>query len=165
MIQRFQKFNAFWGSFFFLIPIILILATQEVRPSISNYAYSQYSYFFVSLISLSGFTFIVNGWLDETRFYNIILGASLVGVSLTPHLDFPIIHYSCAGLFFLGSVYVMIAFSSAKQRWYKIIAGIIIVATLLVSLTTEITSLLIAEWIAMLPISIHYVGEAIGKID
>lgn len=165
MRNKFKTLNTTFGMLFFFIPLILIIVNQEVRTSISDYAYSHYSYWFFSLISLSGFLFVVNGWLDEARRYNIILGLALIGVALTPHKDFPITHYICAGTFFLGSVYVMIAFSSAKQRFYKIIAGAIIIVVLLFSLITKSISLFVAEWIGMLPISIHYVLEAQNKID
>jgi len=165
MINKFKTLNTTFGMLFFFIPLILIIVNQEVRQSISNYAYSQYNYWFYCLISLSGFLFVVNGWLDASRRYNIILGVSLIGVALTPHKNFPITHYLCAATFFLGSVYVMITFSSAKQRFYKIIAGIVIVTALCFSLVTKSISLFIAEWIGMLPISIHYVLEAQNKID
>lgn len=165
MINKFKTLNTTFGILFFFIPLILIIVNQEVRPSISNYAYSHYNYWFFSLISLSGFLFVVNGWLDKARRYNILLGFALIGVALTPHKDLPVTHYICAGGFFLGSVYVMIAFSSAKQRFYKIIAGIVIVTALLLSIITKEISLFIAEWIGMIPISIHYVLEAQNKID
>lgn len=165
MINKFKTLNTTFGILFFFIPLILIIVNQEVRTSISNYAYSQYNYWFFSLISLSGFLFVVNGWLDEARRYNIILGLALIGVALTPHKDFPVTHYIFASGFFLGSIYVMIAFSSVKQRPYKIIAGIVILTALFCALLIKNISLFVAEWIGMLPISLHYVLEAQNKID
>lgn len=165
MINKFKTLNTTFGILFLFIPLILIIVNKEVRPSISDYAYSSHNYLFFSLISISGFLFIVNGWLDPFRRYNIILGLSLIGVALTPHKDYPIIHYLCAGSFFLGSVYVIIYFSSSNQRFYKIISSSIIVFSLICALLIKNISILVAEWIGMIPISLHYILEAQNKIN
>lgn len=164
MTKRLQTFQTTFGVFFFFIPLFLMIATGEVRPSISNYAYSSQANLFVALLSLAGFVFIIDAWMNG-KWWNFLIGGALIGVALTPHLDYGVAHYSCASAFFLGSVCTMIAYSSAKQRFYKIIAGVVIVSTLAIALITNSISLLYAEWIGMLPISVHLIGEAYGIID
>lgn len=147
------------------IPLFLIIATGEVRPSISNYAYSDFPSFFVVLLTIAGTLFFDDGYIERKRFFNMVLGGALIGVALTPHFDFPVLHYSFAGLFFLGSEFNMIYFSSKKQRKYKILASIFIMFGLSGHFFFNWYSLLYAEWIGMLPISLHYIGESLGKID
>lgn len=146
------------------MPLILIVASNEVRESISDYVYSDSIAVFVMLLTIASTLFINNG-ITEKKWYNIVLGASLTGVALTPHLDYAFLHYMFAIIFFLGSVFVMIFYSSEKQRIYKIIAGAIVVLAMLGTFLFDWYSLLIAEWIGLVPICIHFIGEALHKLD
>ena len=160
---RFKKLETIMASFLLFMPLILILISREVRPSISDYAYSKINNIFSGLLWCSAIIFLYNGVLTK-KWYNIVLCVALIGVSATPHLDFPLWHYSFAVLFFIGSVFVMIYFSSAKQRWFKILAGIVILTGLLGSYFNYY-SLFYAEWIGLLPITLHYIAESLNKID
>lgn len=146
------------------MPLILIIVSGEVRPSISDYVYSDSIAVFIMLLTIASTLFVNNG-ITQRKWYNIILGASLLGVALTPHLHYPFLHYLFAIIFFAGSVFVMIFYSSKKQRIYKIIAGAIVVLAMLGALLFNWYSLLIAEWIGLVPICIHFIGEALEKID
>ncbi|MCF7567373.1 hypothetical protein L3X37_03205 [Sabulilitoribacter arenilitoris] len=148
-----------------LTPAVLIWLDGSTRSSISNYAYSSKSEWFVFLITLAASMFIYNGTAWKTKWYNIILGITLAGIVLTPHLEFEIIHLIFATLFFAGSIFVMIYFSSKKQRLVKIICGIVLLIGIAGFYVFEWYSLFWAEWIGMLPICIHFIGESIGKID
>ena len=146
-------------------PAILIFLDGSIRISISNYAYSSKSEWFVFLITLAASMFIYNGTAWRTKWYNIFLGISLAGVVLTPHLEFEIIHLIFAIVFFAGSVFVMIYFSSKKQRLAKIICGVFILLGIAGHFVFKWYSLFWAEWIGMLPISVHFIGESTGEID
>lgn len=165
MEKRIIKLELILATLLLFIPLILIIATGELRSSISNYAYSEMNYLFATLLTIAGTMFIFNGTAYNSRWYNIILGCSLIGVGLTPHLDYSIIHYTFASLFFLGSVAVMIGFSSAKQRPLKAYFGSMIILGMIGHFAFNLYSLLWAEWIGMLPICIHYMGESTGKLD
>ena len=165
MQKRLTKLEIILSTLLLFIPLILILATGEIRPSISNYAYSNLNYLFATLLTLAGTMFIFNGTAYNTRWYNIVLGCSLIGVVLTPHLHLPILHYAFAGVFFVGSIIVMIAFSSKAQRPLKVYFGSLIIIGLLGHFWLNWYSLFWAEWIGMLPITIHYLGESTGKLD
>jgi len=164
-ISRLTKFETILGSFLFFIPLILILLTGEVRSSISDYAYSDKSYLLPTLLTLSGSLFMYNGVIREKKWYNIILGFSLIGVALTPHLDYKILHYTFTMIFFIGGSIVMVVFSSKKQRIYKYIASSIMTLSILLSFGFNVFSVLIGEWIGLLPVTIHFIGESLNKID
>ena len=166
MENRIQKLEVFLALFLVLMPLFLIILTGEVRTSISDYAYSSHANYFVVLLSLASMLFIYNGWVKCRHWYNIILGLSLLGVAVTPHKEFEVTHYLCASIFFIGSVLTMVIFSSAKQRLFKMIAGALIIWVLAMALLpVKLFSLLTAEWIGLIPISIHFIGETLNKID
>ena len=165
LTKRLTKLEVILSTILVFIPLILIAVTHQVRPSISNYVYSSASHIFAALLSIAAALFIVNGTAYNKKWYNIVLGCALIGVVATPHLDYPIWHYAFASLFFLGSVFVMIFFSSAKQREIKIVAGAIIILGLLGHFATNTYSLFYAEWIGLMPIAIHFIGESINKLD
>lgn len=165
MENRLIKLHVILSVLLLFIPLILIVASGEIRSSISNYAYSEVSSLFVTLLTIAGTMFIFNGTAYNSRWYNIVLGCSLIGVALTPHYDYSIIHYAFASIFFLGSVAAMIGYSSAKQRPLKAYFGVIIILALLFHFLFNWYSLFWAEWIGILPITIHYLGESTGKLD
>lgn len=157
-----NQFERGLAIFLLFIPLILILATGEIRPSISNYAYSLQSNLFVALLSIASAMFLYNYASNNKHWYNIIIGLSLLFVALTPHLDYPILHYISAGLFF-GTSIISIGLSSSiymrKLKWY--IALISIIGLSLVPF--KIYSLFIGEWIAMFPISFHFFVKSLKK--
>lgn len=165
MEKRLTKLHVILAIILLFIPLILIATTGEVRSSISNYAYSSMNHLFAALLTIAGTMFIFNGTAYNSRWYNIALGISLIGVALTPHYDFPILHYSFASLFFLGSVAVMVLFSSKEQLRLKIYFSSLIMIGLMGHFLFKFYSLFWAEWIGILPICIHYLGESTGKLD
>ena len=165
MIKRITKLDIILSVLLLFVPLILIVLNGEVRTSISDYAYSKYNYVFVMLLTIAGMMFIFNGSSYKEKWYNIVLGLSLMGVAITPHKDFSTLHYIFASMFFLGSVATMVIYSSSKQRWFKMIAGFIVILVLLIHFIFKSYTLFYAEWIGILPITIHFIGETTGKID
>lgn len=165
MEKRLTKLEVILALLLLFLPLILILANGEVRSSISNYAYSKNNLVFGVLLAIAAALFVYNGTINREKWYNIVLGFSLLGIALTPHLEYPVLHYSFAAIFFLGSVATMIIFSSPAQREFKITLGTLIVLALLGYFITGMYSLLIAEWIGILPICIHFIGESLRKLD
>lgn len=165
MEKRLTKLHVILAITLLFTPLVLIITTGEVRSSISNYAYSSMNHLFATLLTIAGTMFIFNGTAYNSRWYNIALGLSLIGVALTPHYDFPIIHYLFAAIFFLGSIFVMIGYTSKEQLKLKIQFASIIILALLLHFAFNWYSLFWAEWIGMLPICVHYLGESTGKLD
>ena len=160
--KRLAKLEVILAVLLLFIPLILFVLDDEARPSISNYAYSNINHVFASLLSLAGALFLFNGTAYNKKWYNIILGLSLFGVVFTPHLDYPIWHYSFASIFFVGS-YVVVLISGIKKhnKLYLFISAIIPLA-LLGHFTQNWYSLFIAEAIAMSPISFHFIMKSIN---
>lgn len=147
------------------VPLILFWSDGSWRNSISDYAYSRFSYVFCLLLTLAGATFLFNGFFFKRHWYNIILGSALFGVVLTPHNDFNTLHYVFAAIFFLGSV-LAIQFSSDKRfRATKTAFSAVISVGLLAHFMLGWYSLLVAEWIAILPISLHFILKSIRNYD
>ena len=146
------------------IPLILKLFDGTWRPSISDYAYSHFNYLFVFLLTLAGSMFLYNGIGYKRHWYNGILGISLFGVVLTPYLDYSIMHYIFATIFFIGSV-LSIGLSSniAFKNFKYFISGIILIS-LILHFAFNLFNLLIAEWIGIIPIATHFILKSIYKL-
>jgi len=162
--KRIQRLEVLLALILILIPGILILFTGEVRASISDYAYSKADNLFSGLLWISAALFLYNG-MYTNKWYNFVLATTLIGVSLTDHLEYTILHYTLAGLFFLGTMLVMVVYSSQKQRVYKVWVSLFMLVVLTSSILFKTMSLLVAEWICLAPISIHFIGESLNKID
>lgn len=163
-LQIFTKFKVIQALIFLMIPFVLWIVLGERLESISAYAYYAPMTFALCL-SLAGALFFYDGIVDKTRNYNIIIGISLFGVVLFPHIEHTFIHYSFAVLFFLGSLFNMIYFSSNKERFFKIITASVVIFGMLGTFLFNWYSVFFAEWFGMIPISIHYILEALNKID
>ena len=149
---------------FLLIPLVLIIVNGEVLGSISAYA-NHTPMTFAMLLTLSGALFFYDGFVERKRWYNLYVGFSLLGIVLFIHTEFPLIHYFFAGVFFLGSLFNMVYFSSNKQRFFKSLTALFVILGMSGHFIFEFYSLFWAEWIGMFPISIHYILELTGKID
>ena len=160
-----SKFKIVQALLFLLIPIILWAINGFVLlDSISAYAKYTPMTFALSL-GLSGALFMYDGFGEKNRWYNIYIGASLFGVVLFSMYDHKIIHYTFATIFFIGSLFNMVYFSSSKERWFKIITVIGVLIGMMGTFVFDWYSIFFAEWIGMLPISIHYILELTHKID
>ncbi len=165
-LLRFSKLERILAGLCFFIPLILRAIDGEFRDSISAYAYMQDNQVYVFLLTLASMLFIVNGAIYRRRWYNITLGIFLAGVVLFPKDEFVILHYACAVIFFLGSTLVIVFYTSEKrQLWIRISFVLGIVFSLVFHFIFNLISLLVAEWIALVIIAIHYILESLKKID
>lgn len=164
MNKYFTNLKIIQAVVFLTIPLILYLVNGSLLKSISAYAYYTPMTFALSL-TLAGALFLYDGWVDRRRWYNIGIGISLFGVVLFPHIDYFIIHYIFATLFFISSVFTMIYFSSGRERFIKIIVGSLILFGMCGCFIFNWYSIFWGEWIGMIPISIHFILESLEKID
>jgi hypothetical protein len=146
-----------------LTALILNICTGVWLSSISAYAYSSCDYVYVFLLTLAGTLFIYNGIGYKRHWYNVILGISLCGVALTPYLDYKTLHYLFAGTFFLGSVLAIGLSSNVAFRGFKYLVSAIVLIGLIMHFALGSFSLLVAEWIGIIPISIHFIIKSINK--
>lgn len=157
-----QQFERALSIFLVFISPILIATTGEFRSSISNYAYSSQSNLFVSLLTIASTMFLYNYTSNNKHWYNIILGLSLLGVALTPHLEYPIWHYNFAGIFFITSI-ISIGLSSSiylrKYKWYVSLFSAIGLGLVYFGVYV----MHIGEELAILPISFHFYIKSLKK--
>ena len=174
-LSTFKYFERFVGLFCIIIPLILYLADDTIphtfRPSISNYVYMNNSHVFGMLMCIAAMLFIYNGaiyYKNEQhmniswhgQWYNVILGLSLIGVICFPHEEYPIPHFTFAGIFFIGNALVKGIFYKDKDKKKSIFMAILIIAAIPFAFA-DIISLLAAEWISLTVIGIHFVLSSI----
>lgn len=174
-LSSFKYFERLIAVFCNLIPLLLWLTdgktSHAFRPSISNYVYMENSYVFGMLLCIAAMLFIFNGavyYKSEQhmhiswhgQWYNVVLGVSLMGVICFPHLQYPIPHFIFAGIFFFGNAIVTGIFYKDKDKKKSIFLAILTVAALPLAFI-HVISLLVAEWISLFAIGVHFVLSTI----
>jgi len=162
LLKNLFKTELLLSILFLVIPFVLPLTSGVMLNSISEYAYATNSTLFLLLLTFAGYLIVVDGLTDETRRYNIILGALLVGVTLFPVGEFRVLHDAVAILFFLGNSIILTYWSKLVPKWLKI-STFIIIGTVVGSFLFGIISLFIAESLGFLMMSIfmfyRYIAE------
>lgn len=142
------------------------------RTSISDYAYSTNSYLFGMLLCIAAMLFIFNGAVyfksqrslnvnNKGKWYNVILGLSLLGVISCPHRDWPHLHYLFAMIFFFGNALVIGIFHNKKDRIKSITMAILTGGFLVLTLfKSETFTLFWGEWLSLTVIGLHVILEA-----
>ncbi len=158
---RLRKLVLITASIGFFTPFILwhLEGTAHPRHSISNYAYSEYNYVFVALLMVSAMSYIVEGVYHRDKWYQIVIGTALAGVALTPHLDFPLWHYTLTAIFFIGGSAVMVIYSSKKQRLLMWLFAILMTSGIVLSFFLKLFPVFYGELIGFLPMIIVKFGE------
>ena len=169
-----------------MIPLVLYYAddNEKFRVSISAYANMDKSYVFGSLLTMVAMMFIFNGFFyirniktnlgdgKHSRWYNIVLGLSLLGVVYFHYELSPFLHYVSATIFFVGSAFIIAFFNNKKFRISSyMIALLSLIALLICYLNTVLPfeipftswiSILVAEWISLSVIATHYILESLN---
>jgi len=146
-----------------------------LRSSISDYVYMRHSYVFGMLLTTAAMLFIFNGavyFRNEERlqvrkagkWYNVILGISLLLVIVFPYKQYRIPHYFFAGIFFLGNAFVIGKYHRPK---YRVISNLLawLTAAFIAIGALKILSLLWGEWLSLAVIGVHLILEAKGDIS
>ena len=180
-LQTFRGLETAIAAVSLLIPILLRLADSGAKgfqSSISEYAYMSKSYLFGLLLGAAGMLFLFNGAVyfrnegkmglsRAGKWYNVILGLSLIAVVLFPYKDpgFLYLHYFFAGLFFIGNAVVIAIFHWRKYRGVSVFFGIATFVGITLHFTVHVISLLAAEWISLAVIGIHFILESTGVLS
>lgn len=155
-------FTIILSLFILTTPFILVLL-DGLRLSLSDYAYSKYSYIYVSYLTISGLLLVYDGLISH-RTYNCLLGVLLFGVSYTPWRDYGFAHFSFAISFLLLSVFFMVKYSK-KHTNIKIMLSVVIFLTILSHYILNLVSLYVAEYLIIIPTYLHYLAEKFNKTD
>lgn len=141
------------------------------RLSISDYVYSYNSYLFGMLLCIAAMLFIFNGAVyfkneytlklnSQGKWYNVVLGLSLLSVICFPVRDFIYLHYTFASIFFLGNALVIGLFHNKNDRIKSIIMSVLTVVFLMLSFLLKQLTLLWGEWLSLIVIAIHFILES-----
>lgn len=164
MLHYFTRLKVIQALAFLAIPLVLMCAHGEILPSISHYAHET-PMLFGWMLTMAGCLFLYDGYVNRKRWYNIICAIGLFGLILFPNIDHDYAHYTFTAIFFGASMFNMIYFSSKRERIYKIAAAVLVIFGMVGYFWLDWYSMFFAEWIGMVPISVHFVLEALGKID
>lgn len=177
-LKTFKVFERLIAAVCVSIPAFLWLADDRYphfRGSISAYAYMPNSYIFGMLLCMAAMLFIFNGavyFRNETSFgldksgkwYNVVLGVSLLGVILFPCGErFEILHYVFAIIFFLGNALVIGVFHHRRDRVISILLAVSTVISF-VFCYFSVFSLFWAEWASLMVIAVHFILQSMGVI-
>jgi hypothetical protein len=171
-LKTFQLFQRIIATICIGIPFFLWLAegSEEFRTSISDYVYMPQSYFFGMLLTIAAMLFIFNGavyFKHEDRYdinqhgkwYNIVLGFSLLGVIVFSHKEHGLPHYICAGTFFLGSALIIGIFHKEEDRVISIIMSALTIIGISLHWIIRLP-LIWAEWFSLSVIAVHFILES-----
>jgi hypothetical protein len=178
-LKTFRLFEISIAVVCIAIPLLLRLADREVtgfRTSISDYVYMKNSYVYGMLLTIAAMLFIFNGAVyfkkqkafglnSAGKWYNVILGLSLFGVILLPHKEYVTVHYFFGGVFFLGNAVVIALFHKKQYAAPSLVLAFITVAAMALHFFGGVLSLLVAEWISLTVIGLHFILEATGTIN
>ena len=167
------------------IPVFLRLADTGAngwRSSISDYVYMDNSHVFGMMLCMASMLFIVNGAVffknenkhdlnSSSKWYNIALGLSLLGVIIFPYKEYGVPHFTFAGLFFAGNAFVTVAAARHKKhlalRWLMGVFTAIFLVLFFVNDYFKLhlqwlswLSLFWAEWLSLTVIGIHFILES-----
>jgi hypothetical protein len=170
-LQTFKTFETIIAAVCISIPGFLKLGDLEYpgyRNSISAYVDMPRSYLFGMLLCMAAMLFIFNGALFFRRerkglssnttgkWYNVILGVSLLLVIILPYNVNRTGHLIFAVLFFGGNALVTALFTSRKYRNIGITLAIFTIISF-VFCYFKIITLFLAEWLSLTVIGIHFI--------
>ena len=183
-LLTFKLFERLISLFCVSIPLILYITDKYqdgghypgFRINISDYVYMWHNYIFGMLLSIAGMMFVFNGavyFRNEAgkselnlskygKWYNVILGLSLITVVCLPWKQYQVAHFIFAAIFFVGNAVVTGLFHQKRNRVLSIILAVLTVAALGLNLLNVIPgfSLLAAEWISLTVVAIHFYLES-----
>jgi len=164
-VKNFAKLERILAVICIATPGLLILGDNGVvRESISAYYNLDKNVLFYVPLSVAFMLFVVNGVIKHKKFYNTALGIALAGLVIFNHDDFTVVHFLCAGVFFLGNAAVIVIYSPKKELWFKIILVAIIISAL-AAWGLNVITLFWAEWVSLGIIGWHYILESWGVIE
>jgi hypothetical protein len=151
-IKSLIKLELILGFLFLLIPFLLPITSGVLLASVSAYAHASNANVFIISLIILGYLIIVDGIIDNTRRYNIILGVLLLLVVAFPVGNYRLIHDLFAILFFIGNAFIITWHSKLIIKWLKLSLFALITITI-GAFFMNFISLFIAEALGFLLLS------------
>ena len=134
-----------------------------------NYQKNLWAFYFP--LTIAAFLFIVNGVVKHKSGYNIYLGLMLSGVILFNHIDFKVVHFIFAILFFGGNFIVVLVVKTGvfkKRNTEFLFDGTLILVAIISAFLFgfKVINLFYLEWISFAMITAHFSLLSYGtKVD
>lgn len=156
LLDRLFKYDLSAALSCILLPFILWIGDGP-RSSISHYAYSDISFVYVFLLTVSA-TLITTIGLRQNQTLTWILGLNLMIIPLTPFLEFPITHTIASVIFFSGMSYHIIKYGDEFKdfRWFLVILMLI---GFICHYLLGVISLFLAESIALIIFGVSFIVD------
>jgi branched-subunit amino acid transport protein AzlD len=135
-----------------------------------------HSYVFGMLLSIASMLFVFNGAVyfriereksalnlsKYGKWYNVVLGLSLLMVVCLPWRQFGCYHFTFATIFFFGNAVVTGIFHQKRNGRLSIVLAVLTVVALIIYMLKLFPdfSLLAAEWISLTVVGIHFYLES-----
>lgn len=176
-LKTFRTFELILAAVCITIPLLLRLAdfsNPHFRCSISAYFDVHHAYFFGMLLCIPAMLFIFNGAVyfrrelprlydEKGKWYNVILGFSLLMVICFNCEGYIIIHIIFAVIFFFGNAAVM-AFGHHERDHIRLRVILALITVLAIVLGKIFHLLFWGEWISLVVIGIHFIMVTGGMI-
>ena len=167
-LKTFRTFEIILALICVTIPVVLRLADPDrtsFRDSISDYVNMKHSYLFGMLLCIPAMLFMFNGAVyfrkgpalladPNGKWYNLILGASLLGVICFNCNDHNTIHTAFACIFFFGNALVFAVFNKIHRAIGIALSAL---SAILLVLGKIYISILWGEWLSLIIIGIHFI--------
>ncbi|MBN1757599.1 MAG: hypothetical protein JW863_04740 [Chitinispirillaceae bacterium] len=164
-IREFSKLERILAAVCVFTPLLLVLGDNfTVRDSISAYFNMEKSVLFYVPLTVTFMLFLVNGMIKGKTWYNTALGVALAGLVLFNCIEYFLLHFIFAALFFLGNAAVIVIYTPKKELWFKIVL-VAVIALSLGAWLVKVLPLFWAEWISLSIIALHYLLESAGVIE
>ena len=165
--QHIKDFDNITIYSFLMGPLwFFVLNGFEWKTSISAFAHLPVGNQFLGMyLAVVGFAFLGDWAGNRERWYNLVSALSIWGVAAFTMYDHHILHYCFAIMFYVTTNVTMITrvekgTLQRKIRWFiSLVCSII----LILSVSTPLMTILVGEWIGMVPMSVLLAGGKNNK--
>jgi hypothetical protein len=165
--QHIKDFDNIWIYSLLLGPFgLFALNGFQWKESVSAFAEMPVGNQFLGMYLFGvGLTFLGDWGGNRERWWNLISALSIWGVASFTMYDHQVLHYCFAGLFFATTNVTMITrvdkgTKERKIRWW--ISGISTLI-LVLSVSTSLMTILVGEWIGIVPMAVLLAGGKNNK--
>lgn len=132
------------------------------RDSISAYYDMEAAAAFYVPLTVAAMLFVVHGVIKEGRWHNWALGIALALVVIFNKDGFWYIHFPAAGIFYAGNAAAIAVTKDPSGYRKRILLGLggAVLILWLVFRSSVSTALLIAEWLGLVLIAVHFFWDA-----
>lgn len=128
MRQRLKSLHLIGSALTQLMPFVLWFGSGVLLESISDY-HNVCPMIFTAYLCFSSCVYFLDGWMNrDERWFNCAFAVLLMCVLVFDMDQFPKLHYTSAGLFFLGNISAVLFSKGLFSRDFRILFSSILLA-------------------------------------